>query len=91
MWEDPRNINGGRWLVTVEKAKGKDKVDEYWLDLLIAMLGEQFDELGDLVCGAVVNIRQKGDKVEISGLLKLDNQLFRSRSGLAIRHKMRRT
>lgn len=70
MWEDVRNVKGGRWLVVIEKAKGKDKVDEYWLDLLISMLGEQFEELGDHICGAVVNIRQKGDKVRVNRLYK---------------------
>ena len=26
-------------------------------------MGEQFEDLGDFICGAVVNVRQKGDKV----------------------------
>jgi translation initiation factor 4E len=29
------------------------------------MVGEQFDDLGHYVCGAVVNIRQKGDKISL--------------------------
>ena len=31
----------------------------------MATVGEQFDEFGDYVCGAVVNVRQKGDKVSL--------------------------
>lgn len=29
------------------------------------MVGEAFDEHGDIVCGAVVNIRPKGDKLAV--------------------------
>ncbi len=29
----------------------------------MAMVGEQFESHGDNICGAVVNVRQKGDKV----------------------------
>lgn len=29
----------------------------------MAIIGEQFEDLGEYICGAVVNVRQKGDKV----------------------------
>jgi translation initiation factor 4E len=32
---------------------------------MMAVIGEQFEELGEYICGAVVNIRQKGDKVAL--------------------------
>jgi translation initiation factor 4E len=32
---------------------------------MMAVIGEQFEEFGDHICGAVVNIRQKGDKVAL--------------------------
>lgn len=67
MWEDSNNVNGGRWLVIVDKHKRNMKLDQYWLELMMAIIGEQFEEYGDHICGAVVNVRQKGDKV----LLKL--------------------
>ena len=54
---------GGRWLVTVDKQKHAQKLDTYWLELMMAIVGEQFEEYGDHICGAVVNLRQKGDKV----------------------------
>jgi len=33
--------------------------------LLMAVVGKQFDDCGENVCGVVVNIRQKGDKVSL--------------------------
>ncbi|KAI1722920.1 eukaryotic initiation factor 4E domain-containing protein [Ditylenchus destructor] len=65
MWEDESNVNGGRWLVTVDKQKRAQKLDTYWLELMMAIVGEQFEEFGDHICGAVVNLRQKGDKVAL--------------------------
>jgi len=65
MWEDPQNCQGGRWLVTVERNRREQVLDSYWLELLLAMVGEQFDDFGDFISGAVVNIRQKGDKVSL--------------------------
>jgi len=43
----------------------KDVLDTIWIDLLMAMIGEQFEDLGQYICGAVVNIRNKGDKVSL--------------------------
>ncbi|EGT54057.1 hypothetical protein CAEBREN_19453 [Caenorhabditis brenneri] len=65
MWEDINNVQGGRWLVVVDKQRRQQLLDHYWLELLMAIVGEQFDEFGDYVCGAVVNVRQKGDKVSL--------------------------
>uniref|UniRef100_A0A915EIS0 eIF-4F 25 kDa subunit n=1 Tax=Ditylenchus dipsaci TaxID=166011 RepID=A0A915EIS0_9BILA len=65
MWEDENNVNGGRWLVIVDKHKRAQKLDNYWLELMMAIVGEQFEEYGDQICGAVVNVRQKGDKVAL--------------------------
>jgi len=65
MWEDPNNIEGGRWLIQVDKARRNELLDHYWLELLMAVVGEQFDDCGENVCGVVVNIRQKGDKVSL--------------------------
>lgn len=63
MWEDENNVKGGRWLVVVDKSKRNQKLDQYWLELMMAVIGEQFEDCGDLICGAVVNVRQKNDKV----------------------------
>uniref|UniRef100_A0A0R3RV05 eIF-4F 25 kDa subunit n=1 Tax=Elaeophora elaphi TaxID=1147741 RepID=A0A0R3RV05_9BILA len=65
MWEDENNVKGGRWLVVVDKQKRAQLLDHYWLELLMAIIGEQFEEHGEHICGAVVNVRQKGDKVSL--------------------------
>jgi len=96
MWEDPKNINGGRWHVKgfehersdkfvknpsnksgtevdiaekeqqqKSKQHTKEKLDNHWLELMMAVVGEQFAELGPYICGVVVNIRNKGDKIAI--------------------------
>lgn len=65
MWEDPQNVEGGRWLIQVDRARRNELLDHYWLELLMAVVGEQFDDFGEYVCGVVVNVRQKGDKVSL--------------------------
>ncbi|KAK1318640.1 Eukaryotic translation initiation factor 4E-1 [Acorus calamus] len=59
-WEDPVCANGGKW--TIACVKGK--VDTSWLYTLLAMIGEQFDH-GDEICGAVVNVRQKQERISL--------------------------
>ncbi|KAL4593716.1 eukaryotic translation initiation factor 4E-1A isoform X2 [Arapaima gigas] len=65
MWEDERNKRGGRWLVTLSKQQRKADLDRFWLETLLCLVGEAFDDHSDDVCGAVVNIRGKGDKIAI--------------------------
>ncbi|OIW14042.1 hypothetical protein TanjilG_11387 [Lupinus angustifolius] len=59
-WEDPICANGGKWSVSFSRGKS----DISWLYTLLAMIGEQFDH-GDEICGAVVNVRGKQDKISI--------------------------
>lgn len=63
MWEDENNVKGGRWLIVVDRQRRSQLLDRYWLELLMAIIGEQFEDYGDHVCGAAVNIRQRSDKV----------------------------
>ena len=49
----------------MDKHRRSELLDYYWLELLMAMIGEQFEDLGANVCGAVVNVRTKGDKVSL--------------------------
>ncbi|XP_028815661.1 eukaryotic translation initiation factor 4E-1A isoform X1 [Denticeps clupeoides] len=65
MWEDERNKRGGRWLITLSKQQRWSDLDRYWLETLLCLVGEAFDDHSDDVCGAVVNIRPKGDKISI--------------------------
>ncbi|KAI6189853.1 hypothetical protein M3Y97_00053400 [Aphelenchoides bicaudatus] len=89
MWEDPHNIRGGRWVFNVEKQSRSTKLDELWLELLMAVIGEQFENHGAYICGAAVNLRQKGDKLalwtsdaEQGDVNKRIGLIFRNKLGL---------
>lgn len=64
-WEDGANREGGRWLLTTDKKKRAQDLDRIWLETLLCLIGEAFDEASEDVCGAWVQIRQKADKVAI--------------------------
>ncbi|KAL8486691.1 hypothetical protein ACS0TY_023401 [Phlomoides rotata] len=60
-WEDPECANGGKWTVTSNK---RGNLDTMWLETLMALIGEQFDEADD-ICGVVASVRQKQDKLSL--------------------------
>jgi len=48
------------------KIDNKNKIehlDALWLELLVALIGEQFGRDSEYICGAVCNMRGKGHKV----------------------------
>lgn len=64
-WEDETCKNGGRWIAKLERIRPQD-LDEIWLNLVLSMVGENFDHVGGLmVCGAVVSARSKSSKVAL--------------------------
>nr|CAG4638678.1 EOG090X0BMA [Cyclestheria hislopi] len=65
MWEDTRNHEGGRWLISLDKKQRSTELDCLWLEVILCLIGEAFEEFSDEICGAVVNIRTKGDKLSI--------------------------
>uniref|UniRef100_A0A7M4F4D8 Eukaryotic translation initiation factor 4E family member 1B n=1 Tax=Crocodylus porosus TaxID=8502 RepID=A0A7M4F4D8_CROPO len=65
MWEDNRNKCGGRWLITLAKQQRHTELDHFWLETLLCLIGESFGEYSAEVCGAVINIRAKGDKIAV--------------------------
>lgn len=65
MWEDERNKRGGRWLINLSRNQRSSDLDAYWLEILLCLIGEAFDEYSDDICGAVVQIRPKGDKIGV--------------------------
>ncbi|KAJ8669056.1 hypothetical protein QAD02_000315 [Eretmocerus hayati] len=65
MWEDDANKAGGRWLINLDKKQRNSDLDHYWLEILLLMIGEGFDSHSDEVCGAVVNVRAKADKIAV--------------------------
>lgn len=64
-WEDPAFKNGGRWVVKLEKVKAQS-LDDLWLSLSLALIGEAFiDHGGELVCGAIVSVRSRASKIAL--------------------------
>merc|ERR1712227_182165 len=63
MWEDDRNKKGGRWLINLDKSQRSTSLDNFWLEVMLCLIGEAFDEHSRYVNGAVVSIRAKGDKI----------------------------
>lgn len=61
VWEDEANKKGGKWIVRLKKGVS----DRYWEDLLLAMVGDQFAEAGEEVCGAVLSVRSGEDVLSV--------------------------
>jgi translation initiation factor 4E len=65
-WEDPANVNGGKFVLTIPKKDSKGgKCDEWWLYTVLAVVGETMDLAGDEVNGAVVSIRKNQDRIAL--------------------------
>ncbi|XP_030975139.1 eukaryotic translation initiation factor [Quercus lobata] len=60
-WEDPECAAGGKWSVTSNRKAG---LDTMWLETMMALIGEQFDE-ADEICGVVASVRQRQDKLAL--------------------------
>jgi translation initiation factor 4E len=61
VWEDQENRKGGKWIMRLKKGVA----DRYWEDLLLAMIGDQFAEAADEVCGAVLSVRGGEDVLSV--------------------------
>lgn len=61
IWEDEVNRKGGKWVVRMKKGVA----DRYWEDLLLSLIGDQFGEAGEDVCGAVLSMRNGEDILSI--------------------------
>jgi translation initiation factor 4E len=65
-WEDPQNVSGGKFVLTLQKKGNKsERIDEYWLQTVLALVGETMDETGDQINGAVVSIRRSNDRLAL--------------------------
>ncbi|XP_044013696.1 eukaryotic translation initiation factor 4E-1A-like isoform X2 [Aphidius gifuensis] len=65
MWEDDANKNGGKWVLQLDKKQRLSDLDNFWLEIVLCMIGEAFHEHSDDVCGAVASVRPKGDRIGI--------------------------
>lgn len=62
MWEDPANADGGKWVLTMKN--NPDLLDRCWSWLAMALVGEELED-GDDICGAVVSLRTKVDRIQL--------------------------
>merc|ERR1711997_313952 len=65
MWEDDRNRRGGRWVINLSKSQRTTALDKIWLEVMLCLIGEAFDDHSKYVNGAVVNVRNRGDKISM--------------------------
>jgi len=64
-WEDRAFRQGGRWVIKLEKVKAQS-LDDLWLSLSLALIGEVFLEHGgEHVCGAIVSVRSRASKIAL--------------------------
>lgn len=64
-WEDPSFKRGGRWVAKLEKLKS-ETLDELWVLLTMALVGEAFaDYGGDAVGGAIISVRNRTSKASL--------------------------
>jgi len=63
MWEDEKNRHGGRWLINLDKKQRMTSLDNFWLEVMLCLIGESFDDHSQVVNGAVVSVRTKCDKI----------------------------
>ncbi|KAJ6253569.1 eukaryotic translation initiation factor 4e related [Anaeramoeba flamelloides] len=61
-WEDEGNVNGGKWNLRINRQVSR--LDDLWLDTVLSIIGETF-EPEEEICGAVVSIRNNGDRIAI--------------------------
>lgn len=61
VWEDDENKRGGKWIMRLKKGVA----DRYWEELLMALIGDQFMEAGEEVCGFVLSVRSGEDVFSI--------------------------
>jgi translation initiation factor 4E len=62
MWEDEANANGGKWVLTMKNNPAL--LDRCWNWLAMALVGEELED-GDEICGAVVSLRTKVDRIQL--------------------------
>lgn len=66
MWEAPANKGGGSWTIRFAKrTSGQCYLQEYWLNLVCAAVGETLDEGANDICGVGVSKRRSGDKLVV--------------------------
>ncbi|KAH8825942.1 translation initiation factor eIF4e [Flagelloscypha sp. PMI_526] len=76
MWEDPANQEGGKWVLTMRNQP--QLLDRCWSYLSMALVGQEIEEDGDEICGAVVSVRGKVDRIQLWTRTKTDIEKLNS-------------
>jgi len=63
MWEDGQNRSGGRWLINLDKKQRVGCLDNFWLEVMLCLIGRPSTTTASTSNGAVVSVRNKGDKI----------------------------
>jgi len=61
-WEDPSNKKGGKWIIQIKNSQRETQLNQIWLYTVLACIGCSFED-DDEVCGVVVSLRKKDDKI----------------------------
>ena len=61
MWEDPACADGGRWVLRTPK----EVTSKFWEDLVLALVGDQFDAAQGEVLGLVLSIKYNNDTISV--------------------------
>ena len=61
VWEDKENRNGGKWNLRLKKGVA----NRYWESLMLAIVGDQFGDAGEDLCGAVLSVRGNEDVLSV--------------------------
>ncbi|KAJ2776947.1 hypothetical protein H4R18_005407 [Coemansia javaensis] len=69
VWEDPENINGGKWMLRLKKGLSP----RLWERLAIAVVGNAFGA-GDEICGIVLSIRNSEDIISLWNKTAVDTK-----------------
>ena len=66
MWEDPRNANGGRIVLNIDKKNVLSFLSKIWLNSLLFLIGSSYDdEESDNINGLVINVRTKLNRISL--------------------------
>ena len=49
-----RNLNGGRWIINLDKRQRAEHLDNYWLEILFFLIGEHADQHAHQVLGLFI-------------------------------------
>ncbi|MES1912720.1 MAG: hypothetical protein MHM6MM_004946 [Cercozoa sp. M6MM] len=62
-WEDAFNEEGGVWSVSLSKLS-PEKVDQAWLDCVLALIGDQFEHASD-IAGVILAVRRGKTRLDL--------------------------